>query len=116
MIDLNTIRDVPFCGNIDEWPIWSERFLAKLRRYSFKDLLSGNLSIPMADEEIDEGSDSGKKKSMTIKLNDILYTKLLLSIKVKVSCGKVAFDLIKAYKSKGVRTIQMAMQPFHGKG
>jgi hypothetical protein len=53
MTDLNTIRVIPFCGKTDERPIWSERFLAKSRRFGFKGWLLGKLSIPAADEEID---------------------------------------------------------------
>jgi hypothetical protein len=30
---------IPFWGMGDEWPIWSEMFLAKAMRYGFKDLL-----------------------------------------------------------------------------
>jgi hypothetical protein len=39
MTDLNTIRVIPFCGMGDELPIWSEMFLAKEKRYGFKNLL-----------------------------------------------------------------------------
>jgi hypothetical protein len=92
MSDLITIRVVPLCGKVDEWPIWSERFLAKSRRSGFKDLLLGKLSIPTVDEVIDEGTESGKKKSMSIKLNEIAYTELILLI--KTSSGKVAFNLM----------------------
>jgi hypothetical protein len=49
---------------------------------------------------IDEGTESGKKKSMTIELNEIAYTKLILSIDVMAHSGKVAFNLIKGCKSK----------------
>jgi hypothetical protein len=35
MTDLSTIRFIPFCGKIDEWPIWGERFLAKSGRFGF---------------------------------------------------------------------------------
>jgi hypothetical protein len=71
LTNLNTIRVIPFCGKVDEWPIWSERFLAKSRRFGFKDLLLGKLSIPTVGEVIDEGTESGKMKSMTIELNEI---------------------------------------------
>jgi hypothetical protein len=67
MTDMNDIRVIPFCGKIEEWPIWSERFLAKAKRCGFKDLLLGKLSVPKVDEEIDETSYIGKKKSMIIK-------------------------------------------------
>ena len=56
MTDLNMIRVIPFCGKVDDWPIWNEKFLAKTKRFVFKDLLLGKLSIPEADEEIDEDS------------------------------------------------------------
>jgi hypothetical protein len=43
------------------------RFLAKAKRFDLKDLLLGKLSIPKVDEEIDEASDIGKKKSNIIE-------------------------------------------------
>jgi hypothetical protein len=81
MTDLNTIRVMLFCGKADEWPIWSVSFLAKSRRFGFKDLLLGKLSIIMVNEEIVEGSDS-REKSITIKMNEIAYIKLILLIDV----------------------------------
>jgi hypothetical protein len=96
---LNNIRVIPFCGKVDEWPIWSERFLAKSRSFGFKDLLLGKLSIPPVDEEIDEEFESGKKKSAIIELNEIAYTKLILLRDIKTSSGKVAFSQINGCKS-----------------
>jgi hypothetical protein len=113
MTNLNTIRVIPFYGKVDEWPIWSERFFDKSRRFGFKDLLLGKLSIPMLDEKFDEGTESGKKKSIAIELNEIAYTEVILSIDVKTSSGKVAFNLIKAVRAK---TTQMVMLLLHGKG
>jgi hypothetical protein len=43
MTDLSTIRVIPFYGKSEEWPTLSERFLAKARRYGFKDVLLGRL-------------------------------------------------------------------------
>jgi hypothetical protein len=77
---MNTIRVIPFYGKVDEWPIWSERFLAKSRRFGFKDLPLGKLSIPKVDEKFDEGTESGKKKSIAIEMNEIAYTKLILVV------------------------------------
>jgi hypothetical protein len=62
MTDMNAIRVIPFCVKVGEWPVWSERFLAKAKRCGFKDLLLGKLSIPKVDEEIDETLEIGKKK------------------------------------------------------
>jgi hypothetical protein len=55
---MKTIRVIPFYGKVDEWPIWSERFLAKSRCFGFKDLLLGKLSIPTVDEKFDKGTES----------------------------------------------------------
>jgi hypothetical protein len=87
--NLNIIRVIPFCGKVDEWPIWSERFLAKSRRFDFKDLSLEKMSIPVADKDTDGGTESGKKKFMTVRLNEMTYTELILLIDVKISSGKV---------------------------
>jgi hypothetical protein len=100
MTDLNTIRVIPFCGKADEWPIWNEKFMAKAKRYGFKDVLTGKLSIPKADEEFDKDLDIGKKMLNAIELNKVAYTELLLSIDVKTSNGKIAFNIVKGCKSK----------------
>jgi hypothetical protein len=97
---MNAIRVIPFCGKVEEWPIWSKRFLAKAKRCVFKDLLLGKLSIHKVDEDIDETSDIGKNKSIIIELNKIAYTELILWIDVKASSGKVAFYIIRGCKTK----------------
>jgi hypothetical protein len=47
------------------------------------------------DEEIDETSDIGKKKSIIIELKEIAYIEIILPIDVKASSGKVAFKIIR---------------------
>ena len=100
MTDLSAIRVIPFSGKCDEWPSWSEKFLAKAKRFGFKDVLLGKVMIPKSTEEFDEESDDGKKKARVIELNEIAYTELILSIDVKNSSGKIAFNLVKGCKSK----------------
>jgi hypothetical protein len=100
MTDMNAIRVIPFCGKVEEWPIWSKRSLAKTKCCGFKDLLLGKLSISNVDGEIDEKSDIGKKKSIIIELNEIAYTELILLIAVKASSGKIAFNIIRGCKTK----------------
>jgi hypothetical protein len=100
MTDMNAIRVIPFCSKVEEWTIWSKRILAKAKHCGFKDLLLGKLSIPKVDEEIDEMSEIGKKKSIIIELNEIAYTELILSIDVKGSSGKAAFNIIRGCKTK----------------
>jgi hypothetical protein len=94
MTDLKMIRVIPFFGKADEWSIWSEKFLSKAKRYGLKDLLLGKLSIPRSDEEFDVTSEIGKEKYRIIKLNEIAFTKLILSIDAKTSSGKTAFNLV----------------------
>jgi hypothetical protein len=53
--------------------------VAKAKRYRFKDLLLGKLSILKEDDKYDEVSDIGKKMVRTIELNEIAFTELILS-------------------------------------
>ncbi len=99
MTDFNTIMVIPFCGKADEWPIWNEKFMAKTKRYGFKDVLTGKLSIPRADQEFDKDADMGKKMLNAIELNEVAYTERLLSIDVKNSNGKNAFNIVKGCNS-----------------
>jgi hypothetical protein len=46
---MNAIRVITFCGKVEEWPNWSERFLAKAKYCGFKDLLLGKFSIPIGN-------------------------------------------------------------------
>jgi hypothetical protein len=49
LTDLSTIRVILFYGKSEEWPTWSERFLAKARRYGFKDVFLGKVKVPRTD-------------------------------------------------------------------
>jgi hypothetical protein len=45
-------------------------------------------------------SEIGKEKSKIIELNEIAYTELILSIDVKASSGKTAFNVVESCKTK----------------
>jgi hypothetical protein len=109
MTDMNAIRVIPFYGKLEEWPIWSERFLAKAKRCGFKDLLLGKLSITKVDEKIDEMPDNEKKKSIIIKSNEIAYTELILLININASSGKVASNIIRGCKTKDYQYVNGAI-------
>jgi hypothetical protein len=53
MTDLSTIKVITFYGKSEEWHTWSEKFLAKARRYVFKDVLLGKVKVPRTDEDYD---------------------------------------------------------------
>jgi hypothetical protein len=57
-------------------------------------LLLGKLSISKVDESFDEVSDEGKKM-----LSEVTYIELILSIDVKTSDGKNAFNLVQGWKT-----------------
>jgi hypothetical protein len=57
MTDLSTIRVIPLYGKSEEWPTWSEKFLAKARHNSFKDVLLGKVKVPRIDEDYDMESE-----------------------------------------------------------
>jgi hypothetical protein len=91
---------IPFYGKNDKWPTWSEKFLAKARRYGFKDVLLGKVRIPMTDEDYEVDTEEGKKLRIAADMNELVYTELILSIDDKTSNGKVAFNLVKGCKNK----------------
>jgi hypothetical protein len=100
MTDISTICVIPFYGKSEEWPTWSEKFLAKSRHFGFKDVLLGKVKIPKKDEVYDMESEEGKKFIIAADMNELAYTELILSIDDKTSSGKVAFNLVKGCKSK----------------
>jgi tellurite resistance-related uncharacterized protein len=100
MTDLSTIRVIPFYGKNEEWSTWSEKFLAKVRRYGFKDVLLGKVKVPKTDEDYDMESEEGKKVTIAADMNELVYTELILSIDDKTSSGKVACNLLKGCKNK----------------
>jgi hypothetical protein len=82
MSDLSAIRVLSFSGSKDEWPTWSEKILAKTKRFGIKDVLLGKVVIPKSSEVFDEKTDEGKRMLRIINLNEMAFTKLVLSIDV----------------------------------
>jgi hypothetical protein len=76
MTDLSTIQVIPFYGKSEEWPTWSEKFLANARRYGFKNVLSGRVKVPRIDEDYDMGSEEGKKLTIAAYMNELANTEL----------------------------------------
>jgi hypothetical protein len=101
LTDLSTIRVIPFYGKSEEWPTWSAKFLAKARRYSFKDVLLVKVKVPRIDEDYDMESEEGKTLTIAADMNESAYTELIFLIDDKTSSGKVPFNLMKGCKNKG---------------
>jgi hypothetical protein len=100
MSDLSVIRVLSFSGSKDEWPTWSEKFLAKAKRSVTKDVLLRMVLIPKSSEVFDEKTDEGKRMLRIIDLNEMAFTKLVLSIDVISSSSKIAFGIVKSCKTK----------------
>ena len=100
MSDLSAIRVLNFSGRKDEWPTWSEKFLAKAKFSGIKDVLLGKLQIPKSSEEFEEKTEEGRKLLKNADLDELAFTELILSIDVSSSSGKIAFGILKSCKTK----------------
>jgi hypothetical protein len=100
MSDLSAIRVLNFSGRKEEWPTWSEKFLAKAKRSGIKDVLLGKLEIPKTSDELEEKSEEGRGMMKNADLNELAFTQLILSIDVSKSSGKIAFGISKSCKTK----------------
>ena len=49
---------------------------------------------------MDEGTEEGKRMMAIIDLNEMPFTALILSIDATSSAGKIAFGIVKGYKTK----------------
>jgi hypothetical protein len=98
--DFSSIRVLNFSGRKEEWPSWSEKFLAKAKRAGTEDVLLGKVKIPSSFEVADEKTEEGKKLLRISERNEIAYTELILSIDVNNGQGKIAFGIVKSCKTK----------------
>ena len=54
-----TIKVIPFTGNKRDWPVWSEKFLARGDVKGYKDILTGKVKVP-SDDEIEKIDDDAE--------------------------------------------------------
>jgi hypothetical protein len=59
-----------------------------------KDVLLGKVLFPKSSEVVDEKTDEGKSMLRISDLNEMTFTKLVLSINVSSSSGKMAFGIV----------------------
>ena len=79
MSDLGaSIKIIPFHRKFTEWPMWSEKFLARANRREYQDILEGIINVPGEDETISE--DDLEEVQKLRKLNELVYENLILSI------------------------------------
>jgi hypothetical protein len=86
-----------FSGKKKDWIPWEEKYLAKSRRYGYKDLRLGRLTILKSSELLNPVEDEAELKIWV--LNEDAYSGLIRSIDTTTSAGKVAFSLVRGTKS-----------------
>jgi hypothetical protein len=100
MTDVSAIGVLNFSGRKEEWPIWSEKFLAKAKRSGIMNVLLGKIEIPTSLDLFDKKTKEEKRLLCITDLNEIAFTELILSIDMNNSKGKIAFGIVKSCKSK----------------
>jgi hypothetical protein len=105
MLVLSVFRVLSFSGSKDEWPAWSEKSIAKAKRFGIKDLLLEKVLIPKSSEVFDENTNEGKRILRMIHLNEMAFTELVLSINVYNISGKIAFGIVKSCQTKIIKIV-----------
>ena len=60
--ELKLGKVIVFSGKKIEWPLWSEKFLARANRKGYKGILMGTDSVPDDHTDISKIQDKEKKK------------------------------------------------------
>lgn len=96
-----SIKVIPFTGNKRDWPIWSEKFLARADIKGYRDILLGEVVVKTDFEFAEIVDEDEKHKAEAIRrLNKDAYIDLLLSIGTEHETGRVAFQIIRTSKTK----------------
>ena len=100
--ELKIGRVITFSGKKVEWPLWSEKFLARANRKGYKGVLVGTDTVPDDNEDISLETDKDKKKMKLElrRLNEEAYEDLVLAVDGKTEVGRAVFSLIKGSKTK----------------
>jgi hypothetical protein len=63
-----------FSARKEEWPSWSEKFLAKAKRSEIKDVLLGKVEISTSLDVIDDLTEEGKGLLHITNVNEVAFT------------------------------------------
>ena len=100
MTEVKLGKIILFSGKKSDWPVWSEKFLARANRKGYKGILLGEEPMPNNEAESDlmEDEDERKKLCELRKKNQEAYEDLVLSIDGESDIGRVVFQLVKGSK------------------
>ena len=57
-----SIKVIPFSGKAVDWPVWSEKFLARARRNGYKKIVLGKEEVPDDTTHLNKIIDVDEKK------------------------------------------------------
>ena len=98
-----TIAKFVFSGKKIDWPIWSEKFLARAKRKEYKNILLGRVNVPDDSKTIDTSTDAGKAEAKLRDLNELAYEDLILFINGSTDAGRIAFSIIRNSKTSDLK-------------
>ena len=98
-----TITKFTFSGKKVDWPVWSEKFLARTRRKEYKKILTGAEKAPDDTVAIDTTTTRGKEMKKLRELNDTAYEDLILFIDGSTDAGRVAFSIVRGAKTSSFK-------------
>ena len=98
-----TIAKFVFSGKKIDWPIWSEKFLARAKRKEYKNILLGRVNVPDDSKTIDTSTDAGKAEAKLRGLNELAYEDLILFINGSTDAGRIAFSIIRNSKTSDLK-------------
>jgi hypothetical protein len=94
------IRVIGFGGEVIDWPVWEETFLARSTRKGYTKILLRKATVS-TDTEFEALSEATpKKKAKELRdLNELAYEDLILSIDRKKNSSRVAFNIVKGCRT-----------------
>ena len=96
-----SIKVIPFSGKAVDWPVWSEKFLARARRKGYKKILLGKEAVPDDSTDLSsiDNEEERKGNEKLHELNEDAYEDLILSINGETEVGRVVFQLVRGAKT-----------------
>ena len=99
-----TIKVIPFSGKSVDWPVWSEKFLARARRKGYKNILTGKVKVPSDSEDFSNDSAAVRKQKEELReKNEEAYEDLIFCINGESEVGRVVFQLVRGAKTTNLK-------------
>ena len=96
--ELKLGKIITFSGKKVEWPVWSEKFMARANRKGYKKILLGEdkeYIVPLDSVDLDaiKDNDNEKHSKMLKEKNQEAFEDLILAIDGDTEIGRVVFPI-----------------------